>query len=47
VSLRRRTAVVLVDVENVDGDETRLVAVAQGTISLNAPRESAGEPPPE
>ena len=47
VSLRRRTAVVLVDVENVDGDETRVIAVAQGTISLNAPRESAGEPPPE
>jgi hypothetical protein len=38
---------VLVDVENVDGDETRVIAVAQGTISLNAPRGFAGEPPPE
>ena len=37
VSFRRRTAVVQVDVENEDGDEIRLVAVAQGTISLNAP----------
>lgn len=45
VSLRRRTAVVQVDVENEDGDECRLVAVAQGTISLNAPRE-ADTPPP-
>ena len=41
VALRRRTAVVQVEVENEDGDERRLVAVAQGTISLNAPRESS------
>ena len=44
VSLRRRTAVVQVDVENVHGDETRLVALAQGTISLNAPREAEAPP---
>jgi uncharacterized protein (TIGR00369 family) len=44
VSFRRRTAVVQVDVENEDAGETRLVAIAQGTISLNAPRQA--ETPP-
>ena len=44
VSLRRRTAVVQVDVENEHGDQTRLVALAQGTISLNAPREAEAPP---
>lgn len=40
VSLRRRTAVVQVEVENEDDGASRPIAVAQGTISLNAPRET-------
>jgi uncharacterized protein (TIGR00369 family) len=46
VSLRRRTAVVQVDVEIDDGGDCRLIAVAQGTVSLNAPREPEPDPPP-
>jgi 1,4-dihydroxy-2-naphthoyl-CoA hydrolase len=44
VSLRRRTAVVQVDVENEVGGACRPVAVALGTLSLNAPRQP--DPPP-
>lgn len=44
VSLRRRTAVVPVDVENEDGDDRRPIAVAQGTMSLDAPRGAESAP---
>jgi len=47
VSLRRRTAVVQVDVENEVDGTCRAIAVAQGTISLNAPREADPDAPPQ
>lgn len=46
-SLRTRTAVVTVEVDNVVDGDRRLVAVAQGTISLNPPRHGEqGDPRP-
>jgi 1,4-dihydroxy-2-naphthoyl-CoA hydrolase len=44
-SLRKRTAVVTVEVDNLVDGEHRLVAVAQGTISLNPPRAGGGPTP--